>query len=85
METTLTQYLHNISGRRQEDDYFAPRTMNTASKWLEKNYKNPFFPGCRKNVIENNTDKARELHKRYLKFLEEKNVPEKHLQFFRHI
>ena len=42
-ETTLTQYLRNISGRRQEEDYFAPRTMNTASNWLEKNYKNPFF------------------------------------------
>lgn len=35
--TTVKQYLRNVSDRRSEADYFAPRTMRRAMQWLEEN------------------------------------------------
>lgn len=40
---TVVQYLRNVADRKMEADYFAPKTMATASDWLERNYKDPFF------------------------------------------
>jgi len=40
---TVVQYLRNISDRKMEADYFAPKTMAAASDWLERNYEDPFF------------------------------------------
>ena len=36
---TMVQYYRNIYNRRFEEDYFAPKTFNTAIKWLEEFYK----------------------------------------------
>ena len=36
---TMKQYFRNIVDRRYEEDYFAPRTMNAAIKWLENFYR----------------------------------------------
>lgn len=36
-ETTVKQYLRNVSDRRGEEDYFAPRTCARAARWLEEN------------------------------------------------
>jgi len=35
---TVTQYLRNVSLRRQESDYFVAQTMIAAARWLELNY-----------------------------------------------
>jgi len=40
---TVVQYLRNVANRKMEADYFVARTMQTASDWLEENYKHPFF------------------------------------------
>ena len=40
---TVTQYLRNVSQRRYEEDYFAPRTMSEAARWLERNRKQEKF------------------------------------------
>ena len=40
---TVTQYLRNVSQRKHEEDYFAPQTLGTAAKWLERNYKQDKF------------------------------------------
>jgi len=40
---TVTQYLRNVSQRKHEEDYFAPQTLGTAAKWLERNYKREKF------------------------------------------
>jgi len=40
---TVTQYLRNVSQRRYEEDYFAPRTMSEAARWLERNRKQDKF------------------------------------------
>jgi len=40
---TVTQYLRNVSQRQYEEDYFAPRTMSEAGRWLERNYKQEKF------------------------------------------
>lgn len=32
----VQQYLHNVAGRESEEDYFAPRTVNAACEWLER-------------------------------------------------
>jgi arylsulfatase A-like enzyme len=37
-ERTVTQYLRNVSLRRQESDYFVAQTMTAAARWLELNY-----------------------------------------------
>jgi len=42
-ETTVKQYLRNVSGRKKEADFFVAQTMQTASDWLEENHKHPFF------------------------------------------
>jgi len=42
-ERTVTQYLRNVSERKGEEDYFAPRTMAQAEKWLEGNHKRDKF------------------------------------------
>jgi arylsulfatase A-like enzyme len=40
----VQQYLHNVEGREGEEDYFAPRTVNTACRWLEDfGRRQPFF------------------------------------------
>ena len=39
----VEQYLRNVAERKMEADYFAPKTMDTAADWLERNYKHPFF------------------------------------------
>ncbi|MBI3972116.1 MAG: sulfatase [Chloroflexi bacterium] len=36
---TLTQYLANVSGRRAEEDWFAPRVYRQAMRWLEENHE----------------------------------------------
>jgi len=36
-EDSVKQYLRNVSDRRNEEDYFAPRTMTRAMRWLEEN------------------------------------------------
>jgi arylsulfatase A-like enzyme len=48
-------------------------------------YHLPSDPGCRRNVIKKHTGIARDLHQRYVAFLEEAKVPEHHLRFFRDI
>jgi arylsulfatase A-like enzyme len=41
---TVKQYLRNVSDRDSEADYFAPRTMARAMRWLEENLESqPFF------------------------------------------
>ena len=40
---TVTQYLRNTDARRFEEDYFAPRTMAQAARWLERNYRGEKF------------------------------------------
>src|SRR4029078_9525430 len=40
---TVVQYLRNVSHRRLEQDYFAPRTMRAAAEWIEENHRSPFF------------------------------------------
>jgi arylsulfatase A-like enzyme len=41
---TLIQHLRNTSLNKHEEDTFVAKTMNEASKWLERNYKhNKFF------------------------------------------
>jgi len=43
-ETTVKQYLRNVSGRKTEADYFAAQTMSRAAEWLEENGREgPFF------------------------------------------
>ena len=42
-EYTMKYILRNSILRRYEEDYFVAQTMNTASKWLEKNYKHEKF------------------------------------------
>ncbi len=38
------QYLLNVSERRREEDYFAPKVMRKSARWLEDNADNqPFF------------------------------------------
>ena len=40
----VVHYLRNVSGREREDDYFAPRTLQTVCDWLESNHdQGPFF------------------------------------------
>jgi len=41
--STLTQHLRNTANRRSEADYFAPRTMQAACDWLERNHKSGKF------------------------------------------
>jgi arylsulfatase A-like enzyme len=42
--STVKQYLRNVSDRDSEADYFAPRTMARAMRWLEENVEcQPFF------------------------------------------
>jgi len=40
---TVTQYLRNVSDRKGEEDYFAPRTTAEAAKWLERNHRREKF------------------------------------------
>lgn len=40
---TVTQYLRNVSQRKHEEDYFAPKTLGEAAKWLERNRKQEKF------------------------------------------
>ncbi len=40
---TVTQYLRNVSDRQGEEDYFAPRTMREAARWLERNCRREKF------------------------------------------
>jgi arylsulfatase A-like enzyme len=42
-ERTVKQYLRNVSGRHEEQDYFVARTMRAAAQWLEENRDQPFF------------------------------------------
>ncbi len=42
-ENVVTRYLQNVSERLYEADYFPARTMTAAARWLEKNYRRPFF------------------------------------------
>ena len=43
-DTTVKQYLRNMSHRHWEEDYFPARTMREASRWLERNHsRKPFF------------------------------------------
>lgn len=39
----VQQYLHNIQGRESEEDYFAPRTVDAACRWLEREHRNGRF------------------------------------------
>jgi len=40
----MQQYLRNVSGRRSEEDFFAPRVAQEAIHWLERNHdRSPFF------------------------------------------
>jgi len=48
-------------------------------------YHLPSDPRCQRNVLGRHRDVARKLHQRYVAFLEEMNVPERHLRFFRHL
>ncbi len=43
VETSYAQYLRNIAGRRTEEDYFAPKVMQAAMNWLDRNYKHEKF------------------------------------------
>ncbi|RMF86166.1 MAG: hypothetical protein D6736_15730 [Nitrospinota bacterium] len=42
-ETAVKQYLRNVSQRREEADYFVAQTMETACRWLERNYRREKF------------------------------------------
>ncbi len=43
-DTTVKQYLRNVSDRTSEEDYFVARTMRSAMRWLEENRDSkPFF------------------------------------------
>ena len=43
-EGQVLQYLHNIRDRASEDDWFAPRVFDAASRWVRENAANsPFF------------------------------------------
>ena len=43
-EGQVLQYLHNISDRRVEEDWFAPRVFMSGCRWIEENARNaPFF------------------------------------------
>ncbi len=43
-EGQVLQYLHNIRDRASEDDWFAPRVFDAASRWVHENAANaPFF------------------------------------------
>lgn len=48
-------------------------------------YHLPDDPTCKRNVIRRHRDQAERLHREYVRFLERAGVPERHLQFFRHI
>lgn len=48
-------------------------------------YHLPSDPACKKNVLGKHRDVARELHSRYVRFLESANVPDHHLKFFRQL
>jgi len=63
------------------------RRMQTLEKGPIKPelYHLPTDPNCNNNVINQHFDEAQSLHAAYLQFLESAQVPEKHLQFFRHI
>ena len=39
----ISQYMRNISQRVHEEDYFAPKTMIEAMRWLERNHKHEKF------------------------------------------
>lgn len=39
----IEQFLRNISGRKTEEDYFAPQTMLAATRWLEANRSEKFL------------------------------------------
>jgi arylsulfatase A-like enzyme len=41
--TNLIPHLRNTANRKYEEDYFAPRTMTEAIRWLEKNYNRGDF------------------------------------------
>ncbi len=43
VQELYVQHLRNNSDRRCEEDYFAPRTMREAMRWLERNYKTEKF------------------------------------------
>ena len=45
----------------------------------------PSDPDCKVNVLEAHRDVAASLHQAYVTFLEQANVPEAHLQYFRKI
>jgi arylsulfatase A-like enzyme len=40
---TVRQYIRNTNWWQGEEDTFPARTMRTAARWLEENYKQPFF------------------------------------------
>jgi hypothetical protein len=63
------------------------RRMRTLEKGPIKPelYHLPTDPNCNNNVINQHFDEAKRLHAAYIQFLESAKVPEKHLQFFRHI
>ena len=43
-EGQILQYLHNIKGRREEADWFAPQVFDSACRWVGENADNcPFF------------------------------------------
>lgn len=42
-DRTTSQYLRNVAGRRGEEDYFAPMTMQDACNWLDANHKRDKF------------------------------------------
>jgi len=41
--TSAVQYLRNVADRETEADYFAPRTMQAACDWLERNHRQEKF------------------------------------------
>jgi arylsulfatase A-like enzyme len=44
LRAVARQYAKNVSLRVHEQDYFAPKTLSEARRWLERNYKHkPFF------------------------------------------
>jgi len=45
-DTTVKQYLRNVSLRKSETDYFIAQTMAEAAKWLEHNHKHGKFFLC---------------------------------------
>ena len=46
-------------------------------------YHLPSDPNCNQNVLDQNREIAKELHAKYIQFLENAGVPETHLRFFR--